>query len=146
MASCRLPVLLAPLALDDGRLLVDGGVLDNMPTDLLVERDEGPVVAVTIGSGSDGRARPGRPRVPSLGETLMRTMMIGSGGAVAAATSRGAWVVSPSSMGVGLLEFHQMDRMVESGRAAVRTLLERAGGDLRSSATEHRPPRPSHGA
>ena len=70
----------------------------------------------------------------------MRTMMIGSGGAVAAATSRGAWVVSPSSMGVGLLEFHQMDRMVESGRAAVRTLLERAGGDLRSSATEHRPP------
>ena len=48
----------------------------------------------------------------------VRTMMIGSGGAVAAATSRGAWVVSPSSMGVGLLEFHQMDRMVESGRAA----------------------------
>ena len=67
-------------------------------------------------------------------------MMIGSGGAVAAATSRGAWVVSPSSMGVGLLEFHQMDRMVESGRAAVRTLLERAGGHLRSSAAEDRPP------
>ena len=50
-----------------GALLVDGGVLDNMPTDLLVERDEGPVVAVTIGSGSDGRARPGRPRVPRPG-------------------------------------------------------------------------------
>jgi hypothetical protein len=65
--------------------------------------------------------------------------MIGSGGAVAAATSRGAWVVSPSSRGVGLLEFHQMDRMVESGRAAVRTLLERAGGDLLSSTTEDRP-------
>jgi hypothetical protein len=70
----------------------------------------------------------------------MRTMMIGSGGAVAAATSRGAWVVSPSSMGVGLLEFHQMDRMVESGRAAVRALLERADGDLRSSPTEDRLP------
>ena len=49
---------------DDGRLLVDGGVLDNLPTDLLVERDEGPVVAVTIGSGGDGPRRPGRPRVP----------------------------------------------------------------------------------
>ena len=64
LASARLPVLFAPLAQDDGRLLVDGGVLDNLPTDLLVERDEGPVVAVTIGAGGDGPRRPGRPRVP----------------------------------------------------------------------------------
>jgi predicted acylesterase/phospholipase RssA len=145
-ASCRLPVLFAPVALDDGRLLVDGGVLDNMPTDLLVQRDEGPVVAVSIGSGSEGRARAGRPRVPGLGDTLMRTMMIGSGGAVDAARSRGAWVVSPSSMGVGLLEFHQMDRMVQAGRAAVRTLLERAGGDLASSPVDDPTPRPLRAA
>ena len=129
-ASARLPVLFAPIALDDGRLLVDGGVLDNLPTDLLVERAEGPVAAVSIGSGSDGHRRPGRPRVPALGETLMRTMMIGSGGAVDAARTRGAWVVSPASMGVGLLEFHQLDRMVQAGRAAARALLEQAGGDL----------------
>ena len=31
LASSRLPVLFAPLAQDDGRLLVDGGVLDNLP-------------------------------------------------------------------------------------------------------------------
>ena len=130
LASARLPVLFAPLAQDDGRLLVDGGVLDNLPTDLLVERDEGPVVAVTIGSGGDGPRRPGRPRVPGLGDTLMRTMMIGSGGAGDAARARGAWVVGPSSMGVGLLEFHQLDRMVQSGRAAARALLEQASGDL----------------
>jgi predicted acylesterase/phospholipase RssA len=101
-----------------------------MPTDLLVERDEGPVVAVSIGSGGDGRSRSGRPRVPALGDTLMRTMMIGSAGAVESARSRGAWVVAPSSMGVGLLEFHQFDRMVQSGRAAVRQLLAEASGDL----------------
>jgi len=130
LASARLPVLFAPLALDDGRLLVDGGVLDNMPTDLLVERAEGPVVAVTVGSGGDGPRRAGRPRVPGLGDTLMRTMMIGSGGANDAARSRGAWVVGPSSMGVGLLEFHQLDRMVQSGRAAARALLEQSSGDL----------------
>lgn len=130
LASSRLPVLFAPLPKDDGRLLLDGGVLDNMPTDLLVERDEGPVVAVSIGSGGDGRARSGRPRVPALGDTLMRTMMIGSAGAVESARSRGAWVVSPSSMGVGLLEFHQFDRMVQSGRAAARQLLAESNGDL----------------
>jgi len=130
LASARLPVLFPPLALDDGRLLVDGGVLDNLPTDLLVERDEGPVVAVTIGSGGDGPRRPGRPRVPGLADTLMRTMMIGSGGAGDAARAHGAWLVGPSSMGVGLLEFHQLDRMIQSGRAAARALLEQASGDL----------------
>jgi predicted acylesterase/phospholipase RssA len=134
-ASCRLPALFAPMPTDDGRLLVDGGVLDNLPSDLLVRRDEGPLVAVNIGSGG-GVRRPGRPRVPALGETLMRTMMIGGGGAVEAARTRGAWVLSPSPRGVGLLEFHQMDRMVESGRAAARMLLEQAGGDLGTVAVE----------
>ena len=71
--------------------------------------------------------------MPGLGDTLMRTMMIGSGGAADAARARGAWVVGPSSMGVGLLEFHQLDRMVQSGRAAARALLEQASGDLGSA-------------
>ena len=134
IASARLPVLLAPIPDDEGRLLVDGGVLDNLPVDLLTERDEGPVVAVNIsmgggGSGS-GRARSGRPRVPALGETLLRTMMIGSGGAITAAREQGAWVVTPPTRGVGLLEFHQLDRMIEAGRSAARALLEEASGDL----------------
>ena len=34
-------------------------------------------------------------------------------------------------MGVGLLEFHQLDRMVESGREAGRLLVEEAGHLLR---------------
>ena len=127
LASARLPVLFAPLPQEDGRLLVDGGVLDNLPVDLLTERDEGPVVAVNVGMGGSGRVRAGPPRVPALGETLLRTMMIGSGGAVAAAREHGAWVVSPASLGVGLLEFHQLDRMVGSGRAAARSAA-RAGG------------------
>jgi hypothetical protein len=49
---------------------------------------------------------------------------------VAAAGARGAIVVTPATLGVGLLEFHQLDRMVEAGRAAARTLLDQAGGDL----------------
>jgi predicted acylesterase/phospholipase RssA len=57
-------------------------------------------------------------------------MMIGSGGAVSAARARGAWVVTPPTLGVGLLEFHQLDRMIEAGRSAARALLDEAGGDL----------------
>ena len=93
--------------------------------DLLTERDEGPVVAVNIAMGGGGGKRPDadkpvRARVPALGETLLRTMMIGSGGAVSAAREQGAWVVTPATLGVGLLEFHQFDRMVSAGRLAAR--------------------------
>jgi len=51
--------------------------------------------------------------------------------AVVEATAAGAIVVIPSSMGVGLLEFHQLDRMVESGRPAGRAMLDEAGHPFR---------------
>jgi predicted acylesterase/phospholipase RssA len=73
---------------------------------------------------------PPRVRIPALGETLMRSLFIGSGGALQDARDAGATIVTPSSMGVGLLEFHQLDRMVESGRQAGRALLEQSDGLL----------------
>ena len=57
-------------------------------------------------------------------------MMISSGGAVAQARTSGAWVVTPPTMGVGLLEFHQFDQVVRAGRIAARALLDEAGPDL----------------
>ncbi len=129
-ASARLPALLPPFR-HDGRLLVDGGVLDNLPVGLLTERDEGPIVAVNIGNAGSGPRDPDRPpRIPGLGETLFRTMTIGSAGAVEKARAAGAFVLSPPSLGVGLVEFHQFDRMIEAGRMSARTLLEATGGDL----------------
>jgi hypothetical protein len=41
-------------------------------------------------------------------------------------------------LGVGLLEFHQLDQMVRAGRAAARALLEEAGEDLASPAPASR--------
>jgi predicted acylesterase/phospholipase RssA len=132
MATVALPGLFPPVVLD-GRVLVDGGVLANLPTTALTERDEGPVVAVNIGMGGSGGSssrvpspdRPARPpRVPLLGETLLRTMLIGSGGAAAEARALGAVVVTPPSLGVGLLEFHQFDVLQRAGLQAGRRLLD----------------------
>lgn len=132
MSSISIPGLFPP-RVDGQRLLVDGGVLDNLPVHVLTRRDEGPIIAVNIGMGGEkgsavdgqGSAAPSRPlRVPVLGETLLRSMTVGSGGALQQARDLGAIVVTPSSMGVGLLEFHQLDRMVESGRQAGRALLD----------------------
>jgi predicted acylesterase/phospholipase RssA len=143
LASVRLPVLFPPIPDEHGRLLIDGGVLDNLPVDLLTERDEGPVVAVNIsmGSGGSSRARTGPPRIPALGETLLRTMMIGSSGAVAAANARGATVLTPATLGVGRLELHRMDRMVQDGRDAARAPRAEAGPDL--TLRESGPPGPA---
>ncbi len=128
LASGRLPIAFPPLPGDDGTLLIDGGVLDNLPVDLLLERPEGPVVAVNISTGGGprrgGARRTGPPPVPTLGETLIRTMTISDAGAVRAATERGVPVVTPATLGVGLLEYHQIDAMLEAGRAAGRVLVE----------------------
>jgi len=117
-------------------------VLDNLPAWLLTKRREGPVIAVHIGLGGRPREQgtpavdgaPAivvpRPRVPSLGETLLRTMTIAGGGSTDDARAAGTYLVAPPSMGVGLLEFHQLDRMVEAGRLAARELLEATGGVL----------------
>jgi EmrB/QacA subfamily drug resistance transporter len=132
MASTALPGLFPPVQVD-GRLLVDGGVLDNLPVTALSERPEGPLVAVNISMGGSASPRstsggPTRPlRTPALGETLLRTMLIGSGGAVEDARAAGAIVVTPPAMGVGLLEFHQLDTLVEAGLAAGRRLVAESG-------------------
>lgn len=136
--SLRLPGIFPPYCYG-GTLHVDGGVLDNLPVSALAG-DEGPLVAVSIGFGGEPQpdanpdsepglkpdsakqiARP--PRIPGIGETLTRTMMIGSGGAAAATMAKADVVIRPSSRGVGLLEFHQIDQAREFGRAATREAL-----------------------
>ena len=63
-------------------------------------------------------------------------MMIGGDGTAQRAREQGAFVITPPSLGVGMLEFHQLDRMVEAGRMAARALLDATGGDLHSPREE----------
>jgi len=61
-------------------------------------------------------------------------MMIGSGGAVQSALDAGAAVITPPPLGVGTLEWHQMDLVVEAGRMAARELLDATDGQLMAGA------------
>jgi predicted acylesterase/phospholipase RssA/CRP-like cAMP-binding protein len=119
--SFSLPGLFPPVRVGDS-LHVDGGVLDNLPVAAL-EADEGPIVAVNISAGGSRRGRDGVPRVPMLFETLLRSMLMGSAAAVDEARRRATVVVTPDTRGIGLLEFHQLDRAVEAGRAAGRAAV-----------------------
>jgi NTE family protein len=124
--SMRLPGVFPPYV-HDGALHVDGGVLDNLPVSAL-SGDEGPRIAVAVGFGGEGAPlsptqTSSSPRVPGIAETLMRTMMMGSGLAAATTLAQADAVIRPSTRGVGLLEFHQIDQAREAGRAATREAL-----------------------
>jgi EmrB/QacA subfamily drug resistance transporter len=124
--SLRLPGIFPPY-LHNNALHVDGGVLDNLPVSTL-SRAEGPIIAVAIGFGAPGsrgndERPPGPPRMPSLGDTLVRTMTLASGNAAVEAMAMADLVLRPDATGVGLTEWHQIDRMRESGRATTRAAL-----------------------
>ena len=122
-ASMSLPGLVEPVRLD-GRMLVDGGVLNNLPVDVMAERDEGPVVAVDVthqrlrGTDADAGALTG------FGETLTRALLLGSADVDRLARTHADLVIAPPDDGVGMLEFHQLDRMRLLGRRAAVAALE----------------------
>ncbi|WP_408632330.1 MFS transporter [Mycobacterium basiliense] len=134
--SLRVPGLYPPQVYN-GQLHVDGGVLDNLPVAALGSAD-GPVVAVSVGFGgnpSGGPARPSGPlHVPGIGDTLMRTMMMGSRTVADAAQAQALAVIRPDTRAVGLLEFHQIDAAREAGRLAARAALPRIISLLGSAA------------
>ena len=72
-------------------------------------------MAVRIGSAS---SRASATRTPSLGETLMRIMQMGDRRADLDESQAATVTVTPDTRGVGLLEFHQIDRAREAGRQA----------------------------
>jgi len=122
--SLRVPGLYAPVVYD-GSLHVDGGVLDNLPVAAL-GRADGPLIAVTVGSGqapSPAAVTKRSPRVPNLVDTLMRTMTIGSAMASSQVLAQADLAIHADTSSIGFLEWHQIDRAREIGRIAVRDAL-----------------------
>jgi NTE family protein len=140
--SMCLPGLVPPVVAGD-RLLVDGGVLNNLPVDVMADADEGPIIAVDVmrrpAPKTDkplrvrGRVPRGRPspfglfspddQLPSLVDTLARSTVLGSWRRGEANRARAAVVISPDLVDVGLLEFRRLESIVERGRAAAEKAL-----------------------
>ena len=68
--SCRLPGVVAPMV-ENGDLLVDGGVLDNLPTGAMRRLGEGPIIAVDVSATVDLRCDPSYREAPSPGQLLL---------------------------------------------------------------------------
>ncbi len=146
--SMAIPGVYPPMPLADGRLLVDGGVVDNLPVETMALRREGPIIAVdvslhdgTVTSTARSRMNPLARRLrgiftgseqplPRLPETILRTIALGGADTVAAARQHADVVISPQVDGIGLLDWKQLPRTRELGREAARAALERGFAKL----------------
>lgn len=69
-ASMRIPGVVPPVV-ENGDLLVDGGVLDNLPIDVMRRQGDGPVIAVDVSATIDVRADPSYREAPNPWQLLL---------------------------------------------------------------------------
>ncbi len=125
-ASMNLPGLVPPLR-RNGRLLVDGGVLNNLPVDHMAESNEGPIVAVDVVRRVD--AGESEQPLPSITETLARATVLGSVERAERNRALALVLVTPEVQGIALREWSALAAAVEAGRHAAEETLEAGGAD-----------------
>ena len=129
-ASAAIPGVLPPL-LHRGMVHVDGAVMNNLPVDVMRDRDIDTVVAVdisgddTLSAGFDAIALPRLPRLtwrwlrghrwPSLFAILVRAAMVQSETASAQRRSLATHLLTPPHADIGLLDWRGFTRAVEAG-------------------------------
>jgi predicted acylesterase/phospholipase RssA len=139
--SMALPGIFPPMPAPGGRLLVDGGVMNNLPVEPMAQRGEGPIIAVDVSQRAGPILPSSRPRVervarrvrqllagsetplPPVRETILRTIALGSTDTVAAAMRHADIVIQPRVEGYGLLDWKNLPRVREAGRQATREAL-----------------------
>jgi NTE family protein len=146
-ASIALPGVLPPVTMGD-KVLVDGGVLRNLPTATLRADHDGTIVAVdvshSVGLFPDDVRRP-KPlfrwfrtgawrRGPPIVSILMRSATIASGPDLLAAKAAADLYVMPEVSGIEIRDWRAYDVAVEAGRSG----MEHALGSLAMPVSEIR--------
>ncbi len=130
-ASMSLPGVAPPVRVGES-LLVDGGVLDNLPVDTMVSTGEGPVIAVDVlARGMPGARRASRggadPALPGILETIARSTTLASRRSAEEQRSLAALTIAPDLAGISLFDFRRFDEIVSVGRLAGERALAQGG-------------------
>jgi NTE family protein len=142
-ASVALPGILPPVTYH-GHLLVDGGVMNNLPVDIMAERSSGPIIASDVTGEIDLKARDDkygeRPwwwligqrmaGTPSIVSILMRSGTVGSEVQRRFAREQANYMFEPPLMGVGLRDWRAFDRCVAEGYEHALRVIEQHGVPL----------------
>jgi NTE family protein len=134
-ATGSVPVLLPPYYTQDGHMLVDGAIMDNVPVQVMHELKSGPNVVVAFSMPKlerfaiDYRALPGRndllkwaltpllrrplPPAPGVGSVLMRSMMANRQDFERHLRPEDLLLVPPVPQGMGVLDWHRHGELTE---------------------------------
>ena len=131
-ASGSLPLIVTPL-IDEGHLLIDGGVLNNVPADIMRARSKGPMIVVNVSpeaelaTGLDAipsassmfmsRLFPWltRPDVPGFMDILVRTMVLAGVNKIPEAAGLADLFLEPPVLDFRSLQFDAIDALVRLG-------------------------------
>jgi NTE family protein len=120
-ASCSVPGIFEPVTVG-GRLLVDGGLLNDVPADVARTLVAGPVVAVRLNSGA---RVPARPR--TIFDVISSSLAIVALHGIQQGLTAADLVVSPHLTHMGYRDLRKVDELFAAGERAARAALAAAG-------------------
>jgi len=138
-ASMSLPGIAIPVH-DNGALLIDGGVLNNLPADIMKKVGGGPVVAVNVTPEKDlvvSGPYPGaisgwnlllnrkHIKVPGILSIIMRTTMLASTRERKRVADDVDLLLNPSIEQFGMFDWDKLDAIAQIGYECARDALER---------------------
>lgn len=126
LASISIPGVYPPVRIGP-HLLVDGGVLNPVPSNIAAEMGADTVIAVRLGSRFDVSGAESA-RVPSVLQTIIRSIEIMQSKIAAEAAGAATILIEPEfgkAGGMGLRDFRQGRRYIELGEAAAEAALPR---------------------
>jgi NTE family protein len=129
-ATCAIPGVLPPL-FADGQVLVDGGVIDNLPVGEMRKRLAGDIIAIDVAgnyrleSQMDETELPpwwrllpewfGHRKRPSIAQILLRSGMVNSVATLQRQRKQTKLLLKPMLPGIDLLEWREFDRAIDLG-------------------------------
>jgi len=140
-ASMAIPGFV-PALRSGSRLLVDGGLLNNFPVDVMANTDEGPVIGVDVmrdlGANDPGRAT----STPGIVTTIARAMVLGGWQRAERNRRLADVLITPEIDMIGLFEFDRIDDALEAGRVATRAALPAIRTQCHLGESDDEGPRP----
>lgn len=143
LESINLPVLSVPIC-RDGQALVDGGLVNNIPADVLVSMGCNFVIAVSVTAKMETQfcditaEKPTKPeKRPGAVQTLLRSLLVQNYSLNAHGVQPADVVIEPDVTGIDLAEFMRAEELAAIGEAAtleqipkIRQLLTRLDPQL----------------
>jgi NTE family protein len=142
-ASVALPGILPPVT-HHGHLLVDGGVMNNLPVDVMRQRESGPIIASDVTGEIDLQVRDDkygeRPiwwllwqrmrGTPSIVSILMRSGTVGSEAQRRIVREQADYLFEPPLPDIGLRDWRSFDRAIAEGYEHAQAMIEKNGVPL----------------